>query len=383
MLKYSFRLLVVFLCLLMACDQNRSSDKKDTEDSGKYKLTSIRYAKNFSIQYEKNYKILKVLHPDRPNELIASYLLKRKNTAITTGEKFNFQIELPVKTLACFSTTDLPFIEMLGLESKLVGAPLQKYIYSKKINQLINQGKVKVVGGETGIDLELLVQLKPTMVITTTPFSAEHSQDKLSELGLKAVLNSSYLENHPLGRAEWIKFVAAFFDLEHQANGYFDEIEQKYLALKKLTENLDNKPKVLLNIPFKELWYVPGGRNYMAVYLRDAGAAYYWIEEKQAQSLTRDFEAVYAKANDCDFWINTGDVLSKDQLLRKDSRFADFAAFKKGQLYSHLLRKNTHHFFDFYESGIVNPHLVLADLIKIFHPELLPSHQFYYYQQLD
>ena len=75
--------------------------------------------------------------------------------------------------------------------------------------------------------------------------------------------------------------------------------------------------------------------------------------------------------------------LSMQQVVAEDNRYADFKAVKNRQVFNNNARVNEAGGNDYWEGGISNPDLVLSDLIKIFHPELLPDHKFVYYRQLN
>lgn len=60
------------------------------------------------------------------------------------------------------------------------------------------------------MDLERLITLKPDMVMAYLVAADFGQFRKVEELGIPVVINAEYLEPHPLGRAEWIKFMALF-----------------------------------------------------------------------------------------------------------------------------------------------------------------------------
>ena len=98
--------------------------------------------------------------------------------------------------------------------------------------------------------------------------------------------------------------------------------------------------------------------------------------------LPLNFESVAPVALKADYWLNVGYVDSKNDLRAKDSRFAAFLPFQKDAIYNFNKRVNDLGSNDYWESGIVNPQLILADLIRILHPGLLPQDSLYYYKQL-
>lgn len=206
----------------------------------------------------------------------------------------------------------------------------------------------------------------------------------LREAGIPVLINSEWVEHTPLARAEWVKLVAALLDKEALVNEKFEKIETEYDRLAALATKTDAKPTVLSGLNTKDAWFLPSGDSYMARFFADAGADYPWKNEKATGSLPIAFEAVYPIALKADFWLNVGFDASDTRhgILSQDARYADFSAFKTGKMYSYNARVNAQGSNDFFESGTVNPHTVLADLIRIFHPGLLPHHRLVYYKQL-
>ncbi len=194
---------------------------------------------------------------------------------------------------------------------------------------------------------------------------------------------AEYLESSPLGRAEWLKFTALFFNQEAQAEQVFGTIAEDYNALVQITQDLELRPTVFTGFSYDGTWYMPGGKSYVAQLLRDAGATYLWAEIDQTGSLPLDFEAVYDRAARADFWVNVSqDWQSQGDAIAADPRYGEFFALQAGHLFNNNARLNATGGNDYWEGGLINPHLVLADLIKILHPELLPDHELVYYQPL-
>jgi iron complex transport system substrate-binding protein len=205
----------------------------------------------------------------------------------------------------------------------------------------------------------------------------------LANAGIPVIVNADWLETDPLGRAEWVKLMAALLNKEDEVNAKFSALEKEYNRIKDLAVKATVKPQVVVGMPFKGTWYVPGGDNYQTQLLRDAGAKYHWSDVAGAGSLALDFETVAPIALKADFWINMGNARSKAEIAAADQRYTRFNAYQKGTLYNSNKRLNDIGANDYWESGAVNPQLILADLVKIFHPELLPDHQLVYYKQLQ
>lgn len=156
----------------------------------------------------------------------------------------------------------------------------------------------------------------------------------------------------------------------------------EYNRLTKLAVNSGAKPEVLLGLPWKGTWYVSGAQSYIACLIRDAGGKYIWDHLNFNESRPMALEKVFEHALNADFWLNPGDVRSKDDIIAVDERFGAFSAFRGNRVYNNNNMQNQSGGNPIFESGVVEPHLILSDLICILHPHLLPSHTLKYYRKL-
>jgi len=252
------------------------------------------------------------------------------------------------------------------------------------VRNMLAAGTVAEVGRGAEVNLERILEIDPDVVMDYGVGDAQNdTYPVLRQAGLNVALNSEYMETSPLGRAEWIKFTAALFNYEAAAETVFADMADAYTALAVRADTVAERPTVFTGAPFEGTWYVPGGNSYVAHLLADAGADYLWAEDDSTGSLQLSFEVVYDRVVDGDIWVNTSTWTSIAEALTADERFADFAALQNGQMYNNNVRVNENGGNDYWESGVTNPQLILADLIRIFHPELLPEHELYFYQQLQ
>ena len=188
-----------------------------------------------------------------------------------------------------------------------------------------------------------------------------------------------------MARAEWIKFFAAFVNKSDEANIIFSEVEKDYLTLRELAKNYKDKPNVLTELKFGDVWYVPGGKSYMAQLINDANANYFWREDTATGSLQLSFEAVYKKAQTADYWLNVSLCTTKEQVVSQDKRYADFEAYKKNGIYNNNLYCNKLNYSTYWETGMIYPNRILSDMIQMFHKQAKDSlgRNFYYYKQLN
>lgn len=205
---------------------------------------------------------------------------------------------------------------------------------------------------------------------------------KIKELGVPVIINAEYLEKHPLGRAEWIKFMALFFNKEEAADSVFQIIENNYLTTHELVNSISSMPTVLSGILYGDTWFLPAGQNYAARLLKDAGCNYLWSDSESNDYLELSFESVYGKAKDAQLWIGVGAYQSLSEINAAEPRYAKFKPFKESMIYSNNVRQGAKGGSEFLELGYLRPDLILMDLVKIAHPELLSGHQLYFHQRL-
>ncbi|MCU0444944.1 MAG: ABC transporter substrate-binding protein [Microscillaceae bacterium] len=343
---------------------------------------TIRYAQTFRVEYFENYKLLTLLNPQQPTAPAQQFVLLPRGTAAPAGFASEQIVEIPIRRLIPLSHTHIACAMVLGVDSTIVAVNEAEYLPEEKILQKIAQRTIQNLGSGAELNSELVLSLRPDLIMTGGGADMKPYQAFL-KAGIKVIPNADWLENSPLGRAESIKLLALFYDQEAQAEAKFRDIEAKYLSIKNLAKRATTRPQVLCDIPYKTTWYVPGGQSFFAQLLADARAKYHWHHTTSTASLPIDFEAVYPVALQSDYWLNLSVYKTKAEVLAQDRRFAAFKAFKNGQLYNNNRQATTKGGNTYYMWGIVNPDLILSDLVKIFHPELLPDYQLIYYQKIE
>lgn len=381
--------LFIPLLLLSACGSSSNlTEHAETASSGKDYFSEkiqIRHAKGFTIEYHENYKVINVLSPFEKSTDTARYVLLQRGTKKPKGYTNSQFIEIPIRSLVAMSSMHIGLVDFLDEEKIVVGLGNLKYVSNPEIIKQIDAGKIAEVGKDQGLNEEKLITLHPDLVMTTgSPISRMERYTTLNAAGIPVLINSEWVETTPLGRAEWVKLLAALLNREDYVNKKFAKMEEEYQKLTLLSQAAKTKPTLITGMNSKDAWFVPNGNSYMAQFFRDAGTTYHWNNTKATGSLPLNFEAVYPVALSADFWLNVGisNYDNKQEILAKDARYADFKAYKSGQIYSYNKRVNSRGSNDYWESGAVNPQIVLSDLIKILHPELLPAHELVYYKQV-
>lgn len=343
---------------------------------------TIQYAKGFKVSKAGNAKLVEVTYPHKGATSGYKYLLVKKGTTAPKHDADVTVIYIPIERIVCTSTTHIPLLDYLNISDKLVGFPTTDYISSEKTRKLVDEGKIEELGAEKGMNIEKLTVLKPEAVMSYTMTADLGQLKKVQELGITVLLNAEYLEEHPLGRAEWIKFMALFFNKEKEADIVFSMIEKNYLETKKLADKAIKRPTVLSGVIYGDAWFMPGGQNYAAKLISDAGADYLWKSDSTKGFLQLSFESVFEKAYAADLWIGVASFASLEEIKNADERYTKFNPYQIKQVYTFNARKGAKGGSEFLELGYLRPDIILKDLVKIAHPELLPEYQLYFHKRL-
>ncbi len=370
--------------MVLSCSDNPNAITNENQIE-RGKITVLQYAKRFGIENFDQYKKLFLFGNRDSNDTTATFILYPKSQQKPNLGNDVFYVATPVNNIACMSSVYAAMLTMLNLQDKIVAVDNVDYYNNKFIIDGVASQKIKEIGKGPQISVEQTLVLNPELLLMFGMGNPKKDADeKILNSGIPVAITLDHLEEHPLARAEWIKFIAAFFDKEKLADSLFDITEQNYLSLKALTDTVKYKPTVLTEIKYADAWHVPGGKSFMAHFLKDAGADYIWKSENKSGSIALNFEEVYIKAKEADFWLNLFiNVNSKKNLLSYDERYNLFKPYKTGNLYNNTKRSNAKGYSDYYENGISNPDELLRDFIKIFHPHLLPDHQLKYYKKIE
>ena len=280
-------------------------------------------------------------------------------------------------------TVDIGYLEALGKLDKIAGAATTHLINNPEVRQRLADGTILKVQAGQALDVEAVLLLQPDLIFTSISVDpAFDLPSKLERSKLPVVLTAGYMETHPLARTEWIRFIAAFFEAEPAAEAEFQQIADRYETLVELARDREKTPTVFCAAPFSGVWHMPGGNSYTAQTIADAGGHYLWGDIQSAGSLPLDIERVFLRAANADIWINPSHYKSLDALFSVDPRFRRFKAARNGRVYNNTRLVGTQSGNPIWEKGVVRPDAVLADLIKIFHPDLLQDHEFMFYERL-
>ncbi|MGG8496871.1 ABC transporter substrate-binding protein [Tenacibaculum sp. TC6] len=367
------RLIFIFFIALifLQCKQNH----KDTSTEKSVKST-VKYAKGFDIITENGQKKLIIKKVFQNSNKQFSYTLTNATNFAAN------EIKVPVEKIVVTSTTHIPMLELLQSENTLVGFPHSKYISSVKTRNRIKQGKVVELGLEQDMNTEKLIDLQPELIVGFALHANNKLYENIKKTGIPVIFNGDWLEETPLGRAEWIKFFGVLFEKEKEADSIFTAIETEYLNAKNIAQKSTNSPSILSGSMFKDVWNVPAGDSFIASFFKDANLTYLWKDTKGTGSLQLNFENVLEKGKHAGFWLNCGLYETKEQLTSANIHYKEFDAFTHNTIYTIAHKKGETGGLIYFEQSPIRPDLVLKDLIKITNPEVLPDYELTFFSRI-
>ena len=374
MIKKSVLFLLIISFFAACGNKPANTQKTSLTDS-----LELKYAEGFAVRYFENYKEVIVYSPWQKGSIYARYYLV--NDAATQTPTDGTKVLIPLKTLAATSVTHFEFLSLLGELETINAVCSPKIIYNSEINKRIAEGKISDLGDAFNINVEKTLQLKPNAVMMSGYNQNDPYAQRVSQAQIPVIFNNEWMETSLLARAEWIKFVAAFYDKEQVADSVFADVDKRYNAIKAKAAGVSKQPNIMSGSNFRGTWYMPSGRNFMGKLFADAGSKYFYANDTTAGSLPLHIETVLKNFSQTDVWLNCN-FNSLNELIQADSKHALFRPVALKQVYNFNKRLLPSTANDFWESAVARPDLLLADVIAILHPDLLPGYELVYAEQL-
>ncbi len=375
------RFCFLFFLILFGC-KNDSSNNRDTVINGKKII--LKYAHGFSIIDYGTYKMLEIKNPWPKSEKTYRYALvsEGQKVHLNTAD-FEAILKIPIKKIVVTSTTHIPALELLHVEESLIGFPGIDYISSEKTRKRIDKGTIRDLGKNESINTEVLLELHPDVVVGFEVNGNNKAFEMIKKSNIPVIYDGDWVENSPLAKAEWIKFFGLLYDKEKLADSIFNAIEKEYLQAKLLAKHIKIQPTVLSGAMTNDIWYLPNGQSTEAQLLKDANTNYLWKDSEGTGSLNLNFETVFTKAKNADIWLSPSNFDNLDALRKSNLHYTMFKAFQTKKIYSFTNTTGKTGGVLYYELGITRPDIVLKDLIKICHPELLENYIPLFYKPLE
>lgn len=374
----SFLSLCLLIVLLAACNGKKTASISDFSNQ----LYTPEYASGFSIKGADGYEssIITVTNPWQGADSITTQLFIARGGE-SAPEGFTGQVlEGDASRIVAMSSTHIAMLDAVGEAGRVVGVSGIDYISNPVISA--NRDSIGDVGYEGNINYELLISLDPDLVLLYGVNGASSMEGKLNELGIPFMYVGDYLEESPLGKAEWMVALSEVVGKRTEGEQVFGGIPVRYNDLKKrVADTVLDAPSVMLNTPYGDSWFMPSTESYVARLVKDAGGDYIYKKNTGNASLPIDLEEAYKLTSEADMWLNVGMANTLDELRTSCPKFSDTRCFRNGSVWNNNLKTNAAGGNDYYESAVVNPDILLRDLVKIFHPELVEE-DFVYYKQL-
>lgn len=310
----------------------------------------MRYARNVAVYETETGHLIEVRNP--------------WDTAALLGR---FEMNAPFESVVSFSATQWSVYMRLGEISRVKGILEARYVRDSVMLSLLESGAVQDMGVESAADVEKLIRLQPDLILYS-PYR-ESSQDKLEITGATLFPYADYLENMPLGRAEWIRVIGVLAGRQEEADAWFDEIEARYMEMKSLCAEVGQRPVVFSDKAFNGQWYVAGGQSYVAQLFADAGVDYVWKDNASVASFPLDAEQILAKAQHAEYWRITNSnstPMTYASLAGENPIYPLFDAFRNRKVVVCDIQPT-----GYFEHSQMEPDILLADFIYFFHPECL------------
>ncbi|MEJ2585741.1 MAG: ABC transporter substrate-binding protein, partial [Robiginitalea sp.] len=362
--------------LLTGCREAEKSEK--VRDAEIRETLTPKYARGFAAAYTGDGIVyLTVNNPWPGAQRDFRYALvprERVSEFTPLPEGLDGVVGTPVRRIILTSTTHVPSLETLGMEERLVGFPGLDYISSPGTRKRIKAGQVRELGANEQLNTERVLSLNPDLVVGFGVSGAPSSYQTLEASGVPVIYNGDWMEEDPLGKAEWILFFGLLFGEEEAAQTAFKKVEKAYQEAKAIAGRAAESPTVLSGALYRDVWYLPGGDSWAARFIRDANARYLWEDSPGNGSLSRSLESVLEKGAEADVWIAPSQFTSYTEMARANQHYEQFRAFQNKKIYSYALSKGPGAGMWYYERGPGRPDLILRDLIYWLHPGLLTDY---------
>ena len=374
-----YHILILCAILWCMCSCGSSSNIEDFNLS----IYTPNYATGFRIlgAEGKQSTLIRIINPwQSANDVETMLFIARGGEKVPDG--FRGQVlHSDAKRIVCMSSSHIAMLDVMESVGNVVGVSGKDFITNPYI--AANRHSIADVGYDSNINFELLVAQRPDIVLLYGVTGACSMQSKLEELGIPYIYIGEYVEEDPLGKTEWLIVIAEIIGKREQGIAYFSEVPKRYNHLKSMAAAATlPQPKVMLNTPYADSWFMPSTSSYLARLIADAGGDYIYKKNTSNHSQPIDLEEAALLTTEADIWLHVEGVSSLKDLRQQYPKFAKMPCVQRGEIYNCDKRSILGGGNDYWELGVVQPDVVLRDLIKIFHPELV-SEEFVYYRKIE
>lgn len=360
----NFLIIIATFIGLMAGGCGRQADETD------FSPGSVRCATLLSIEDKDTYSVVKVLNPWDSTSLLATYILAPEGVEVPEIADA-VEISVPVKRALIFSGIYAALFHELGVPEIVAGVVDGPFITDSLISARISAGDIIDCGTFQAPDIEKIASLSPEVTLMSPYAGVEDNIKLVNRIGKPIVLCADYLESTPLGRAEWMRFFGRLAGRGKEADSIFQDVETRYNHIREMGIGAADHPKILVDSRYGSTWYVPTSGGTTDRLIRDAGGINPFADFGNGESTELTPEQVLHTAEDADLWLLRY-YFPRDYSLQDFGEVAPeirhFKAYSEGEVYG----CNTHH-VGYYDIAPFHPQLLLADMVRVFHPELTDS----------
>lgn len=380
-----FALSRIIFCLTIAaasliCSCNNSRNDAASESINLIADYTPTHASGFKIERIDGGKstILSVTSPwqGASTNDVSQLLIRRDDEPVPAGFTGAI-VNQSAKRIVAMSSTNVAMLDAIDAIDAVAGVSGLRFINTPNLDS----HKVTDVGNEADADYETIVALNPDLVLIYGIASPSVMEAKLSSLHIPYIYIGDYLEQSPLGKAEWIVAMGEITGSRDKAIARFKDTVERYNNLKESVDTLRRRPIVMLNAPYGESWFMPDADNYIVRLIEDAGGEYVYADNHTQRSVAVSDEESLMLASRSDIWLNPGQFTTLDALCTSLPRFSNVKAVKSRRVFNNNLATTPAGGNDFFESGAVYPDRVLEDLIEIINPTDR-GYEPYYFRQL-
>lgn len=368
--------IVTWVLLLSACGGGSKTSSLQAEGD----TVRMKYSSLLQIVKHADYTVVTIRNPWDTLKVLHTYLLADREKPLPEHLPEGTVVRTPLQKSVIYSSVHCSLWSELDELKGIGGVCGLEYIKLPQIQEGCRNGSIVNVGNSMNPDIERIIDLRPDAILLS-PFENSGGYGRVGKLNIPIIGCADYMETSALGRAEWMRLYGLLLGKEAQADSLFAGIEKEYLTLTQQVKSQNLKrPTVISEMKNSSAWYIPGGNSTMGRLYQDAGADYVFAYLSNSGSVPLAFETVFDRGGNADIWLikyNQPQDKTYSELERDYAPYARFKAFQDRKVYG----CNTNH-VPFYEESPFHPELLLKDLIKIFHPELLPDYDLKYFSNL-
>ena len=339
---------------------------------------AFKYAKRLTVVRYDGFTEVTLQNPWKEGKTLHHYVLVPDGEPLPKGLPHATVIRTPLKRSVIFTTVHCALLQMLHAERRIAGVADLKYIKIPYIHSQVAKGRVADCGDGMSPIIEKIIDLQPDALLLS-PFENSGGYGKVEEIDIPIVECAEYMEQTPLGRAEWMRFYGMLFGCQREADSLFAVVDSSYHALKDMAKSVKGKSVVLDKVT-GSVWYVPGGKSTIGQMLADAGGNYPWADDEHSGSVSLPFEMVLERAGECDLWMfrySSDHPITYNELMSEHHGYDQFKALRNHEVYGCNVEQSL-----FYEEAPFRPDFLLGDFLKILHPDIPNLPPLRYYEKL-